>query len=93
MNYTEADFERLVAEVEEQGGTLRTDQCKAKKYTWSGKSLAPQTIAGCGNPFRFDVPYEPYGGNLIQKVMVCAVEDNVGMWPRFRHVIQDKETG
>jgi hypothetical protein len=26
-------------------------------------------------------------------VKVCAVADNVGAWPRFRHAIKDKESG
>lgn len=29
------------------------------------------------------------GADLVLPVRVCAVEDNVGMWPRFAHTMQD----
>jgi hypothetical protein len=32
---------------------------------------------------------EMAGTALALPVRVCAIEDNVGMWPRFRHVITD----
>lgn len=30
------------------------------------------------------------GLGVLLPVTVCAVEDNLGMWPRFRHVIKDR---
>ena len=93
MVYTEADFQRLVGAVEEQSGQHLNDQCKAKTYRWTGTNEQPRVIEGCGNHMMFDVIYEPYNeGNVVQTVKVCAVDDNVGMWPRFRHSIQDKDS-
>lgn len=33
------------------------------------------------------------GTSFALPVRVCAVADNVGMWPRFQHAMRDKETG
>jgi hypothetical protein len=93
MVYTEADFQRLVAALEDQGGQHLNDQCKAKTYRWTGTNEQPRVVEGCGNHMLLDVQYEPYqDGSVVQSVTVCAVDDNVGMWPRFRHAIKDSES-
>jgi hypothetical protein len=50
-----------------------------------------------GNPIFVIVAHEgeaDAGGSVAtaDTVKVCAVADNVGMWPRFRHAIQDPES-
>jgi hypothetical protein len=90
VNYEADDFLRLMEEVEFQGGVHRDETCSAKKYAFVGDKAKPVVIAGCGNLSLFEVPYakEPKAGAAAQGVVtVCAVDDDMGRWPRFQHVI------
>lgn len=80
MNYSQDDFFELMDAVEAQQGTHLDEQCVAKKYIFSGKKIQPLTYPGCGNSALFMVPYE---GGKEPEVKVCAVDDDMGRWPRF----------
>lgn len=94
MNYEQEEFFALVEAVEYQGGELLDELCKSRKYTFTGDKAKPITLAGCGNQSLFRVPYEAYGIRLdeegselveagLHPVVVCAVDDDMGRWPRF----------
>jgi hypothetical protein len=149
MNYTNADFIRLMTEIENQGGEHLDDLCDDQKYSYETKE-GPKTVftPGCGNETMFHVAYDPFstvmvpepamepdperegrshrakteldptdttferegrkqrrrpiivlvereaevpagGVGVLGAARVCAGHDNVGSWPRFRHVIKD----
>lgn len=82
MRYTQDELIELMDAVEEQGGTHLDDRCKAKKYTFVGDKVNPVILAGCGNELLFEVPY--VGSNdAAESLTVCAVDDDMGKWPRF----------
>lgn len=87
MNYSQEEFLRLMEAVEEQGGEHLDDLCSAKTYEFTGKELARVTLPGCGNTSLFAVPYDALAkdGTEVgpQPVTACAVDDNMGAWPRF----------
>lgn len=87
MNYEQDEFFELIEAVEQGGGVLLDDLCKAKTYQWSGSKGKPVTLAGCGNQALLQIPYDALDvrGNEqgVHPVVVCAVDDEVGKWPRF----------
>jgi hypothetical protein len=87
MNYDQEEFFDLIEAVESQGGELLDEMCKSIKYEFSGKESKPVTIAGCGNTSIFKVPYNALdikGKEVgLHPVVVCAVDDDIGKWPRF----------
>jgi hypothetical protein len=82
MRYSQDEVIELMDRVEEQGGEHLDDQCTARRYSFVGDKMKPVTLPGCGNSLLFDVPYT--GENEKQEsVVVCAVDDDMGKWPRF----------
>lgn len=74
--------------VEDQGGEHLDEQCKARRYEFSGGKSKPVTLPSCGQSALFMIPVElpddeMTGVMLPEPVKVCAVEDLVGLWPRF----------
>lgn len=80
MNYSQDEFFELMDQVEAQGGTHLDEMCKAKTYEFTGDRIKPATLPGCGNVALFDVPFLD---NSSDGVTVCAVDDDMGKWPRF----------
>lgn len=90
-------------EVEYQGGVHLDATCDNQEYEWVGEGEVTQAAAAgagggisldnCGNASLFIVPYarEPKAGNTAEmgEVRVCAVDDDLGRWPRFQHVIEE----
>ena len=136
MNYSNADFLRLMDEVENQHGEHLEDICGGQEYSYEMPDGSKKThfTAGCENESMFHVGYDPYAtvmvpepvlepdptrdgrshrakkdddGNpiivlverkaeillaskgVLAAARVCAGHDNLGSWPRFRHVIKD----
>lgn len=91
MKYTVDQLSSLIEEVEAQGGEIIEEMCSSKTYELTGDKLKPVTLAGCGEFTLMEIPYEARNtkGDEIgfQPVRVCAVDDNVGMWPRFEDSI------
>lgn len=87
MTYDHEEFFDLVELVESQGGELLDDMCKARRFNLTGNKTKPITIAGCGNQTLFRVPYEALDKKGkeagLHPVVVCAVDDDMGRWPRF----------
>lgn len=87
MNYTETEFENLMTAVRNEGGEHLDRQCKARTYDFSGPQTKPVTIGACGNSTIFKLPYEALSKSgatvTLHSVEVCAVDDDIGRWPRF----------
>lgn len=103
MRYHPDDFYRLMEAVEEAGGMQIERRCEPTKIRLKAPNargeMKPKTFftAGCQQNALFAVPYEvPQGrlGTKMQKAgagvaIVCAVDDDMGRWPRFAHVIEE----
>jgi hypothetical protein len=87
MNYEQEEFFELIERVEDQGGELLEEICRARKYEFTGDKIKPVTLAGCSAQALFRLPYDALDvkGNEVgvQPVVVCAVDDSMGAWPRF----------
>jgi len=95
VDYKPDEFIALLEEVEHQGGALLNDPCEPSYFNLeqpdaSGKlKLRKLSTTGCGNDCRMGVPYQPPEGTTgAAFVAACAVDDNMGDWPRFRHAIK-----
>lgn len=103
MQFHPDDFDRLAAEVERQGGTSLPGAHNARRIYM--KAVGPDgtekhqdafTI-GCGREARFLVPYglpQSKLGKAMEKrgagiVEVCAVDDDMGKWPRFQDAMKE----
>lgn len=103
MNYHPDDFLRLLEGVEAEGGAMLPDRCRATKYALripdadSELRFRDFFTTGCGQDTRFVLPYKLPKGKLGEKmesrggglVTVCAVDDEVGKWPRYAHLIEE----
>lgn len=87
MNYSKDEFFDLMERTEAQGCTHTEKMCKARKYEFTGTKSKPITLSGCGNTTLFLVPYAGLDKNgkalPARTVEVCAVDDDMGRWPRF----------
>lgn len=144
MRYTDADFIRLMTEIEGQGGMHLNELCGGEEHTFIMPDGKERThfARGCENESMFHVDYDPYSTVMVPEpvlepnpergnqshrakmerdpsdptgkrkrpivqiversghypaggpspVRVCANDDNVGMWPRFKHVIKDAKS-
>jgi len=103
LQYHPDDFLRLSDEVERQHGTSvpgphNPRRLRMKATDADGEERWQDAFtAGCGQETRFLVPYAlPQGklGKAMEKrgagvVEACAVDDDMGKWPRFANVIQE----
>lgn len=87
MDYMQDEFFDLVERVEDEGGELLDDICKNRKYDFTGDKIRSVVLAGCGNQSLFVVPYDALDIKGKEAgphpVLVCAVDDDMGRWPRF----------
>lgn len=65
-------------QAEAQGIEHLDELCLPKEYEFGGNAT-PVTLRGCGNSSMFAVPYGKDG----EPAKVCAVDDDMGRWPRF----------
>lgn len=93
MNYSKDQFFALMEAAEEQGGELLDEVCDARTYSFTGSRSKKVTFPMCGNSTIFDIPYlEDSDAPLLvgagptaqPRIKVCAVDDGLGLWPRFR---------
>lgn len=87
MEYTFDELAQLVEAVEEQGGELTDLTCTDRVVKLTGPNAKPAKLRYCRNDTIFEVPYEAAdkeGRSMgLQPIQVCAVDDNMGAWPRF----------
>lgn len=98
--YHPDDFIRLTETVEQQGGARLEEACvpsmfKLKVPDHSGDMRWKRFhTSGCRNHSRFVVQYDP--GEEVSEthpsgglMTACAVDDDMGKWPRFAHAMQE----
>ncbi len=86
MKIDPAEWHAFVVRAEDQDCEQLDDICSHRKYVMTGDKHGqkPVTLAGCGNSVLFVVPYvSTLAHHSNESVTVCAVDDNVAMWPRF----------
>jgi hypothetical protein len=88
VEYQQDEFFALMEQVEDQGGDHLPERCKAQRYTFTGDQIKPVTLPSCGNETLFSIPYVGEK-DKPSAITVCAVDDNMGMWPRFAGVMND----
>lgn len=87
MNYHPDDFIALTEEVRAQGGADLPDVCTGREIAYKiGKVTRPVKTTECGNQSMFAVSYQTNDRVIPGPAFarVCAVDDAVGAWPRFR---------
>lgn len=86
MRIEAAAWNSFAKAADDQGCEHLDELCSARKYTMTGdkRGQKPVVIGGCGNSVLFAVPYESPLANIRDAdIKVCAVDDNLPMWPRF----------
>ncbi len=84
MNYSKEDFFALIEAAEGQGGQHLDKVCEARAYEFVGDiKPPPMELSACGNSALFEIPYESSFAGIAGVVKVCAVDDDMGRWPRF----------
>lgn len=103
MRYDPDDFLALLEEVERKGGAHLPDPCLPQEFKirlpdGSGKKRTRRAFtSGCGKDMRMVIPYDPVAKTDEERkgmlkrgagfVTVCAVDDDLGKWPKFAHVM------
>lgn len=85
MNYDPDEFLELEVAIEAQGGIALPETCTGHTIKYkASRGRAHQRIqtSHCGNNCKFSVPYLGEAEKLGH-VTACAVDDNMGDWPRF----------
>ena len=86
MDYSKPEFFDLMERVDEQDGEHLDEQCRMKTYEFCGDELPERAkrLPGCGESALFMIPYAGITGTKDNgPVKVCAVDDDMGRWPRF----------
>jgi hypothetical protein len=67
MNYSNADFIRLMTEIEDQGGEHLDETCGGQEYEYTMQDGTVKThfTAGCENETMFHVAYDPYATVMV----------------------------
>lgn len=86
MTYSPEQFFELIQAVEAEGGSLTEDLCRARQYSMTGKEGKPFSLRGCNNTAIFRVPYDL--GDTLGEITLCAVCDDLGLIPRFAHIME-----
>ncbi len=104
MRYHPDDFLRLIGKVEEEGGAQADGKCVGRKLRLKNEKgmLTEFLTTGCQKEARFLVPYSkppfptaagqglgPRAPKAVGVALVCAVDDDMGLWPRFKSAIQE----
>lgn len=95
MKYSQDEFLELMERVEYQGGSFLDDvhEKRVVRIPKQAEKGRRSTIElGCGHQSLFEIPYElenPGPAGELGIIRVCAVEDDVGKWPRFQKEPED----
>lgn len=87
MMYSREEFFALIEAVEDDGGEHLDKTCEVRRYEFVGSKSKPFIPPSHRDPTLFLVPYEAADKRGLemgtQAVEACAVEDDMGRWPRF----------
>ena len=83
MKYSQEEFFDLMERVENEGGEHLDDICGVRQYTFSGPHTKPLTDPGHGEVTLFKIPYLHEDDSTAGELTVCAVDDDMGRWPRY----------
>jgi hypothetical protein len=83
MHYEQAEFFRLMESIENQGGVHLDEAHENVFHTkLAGDHVKGIEIGYCNESALFEVPYTGEDG-VVTDIRVCAVDDRMGLWPRF----------
>lgn len=86
MFYSQQELVRLLDEVERQGGEHLDEAHENIIHgKLSGDKARGYEATYCGESMLFVLPYKSFVGEEQQSVTVCANDDLMGLWPRFRN--------
>lgn len=94
MKFHPDDFLALMSLVEAGGGALADGLCIGQKFRLKQPNVKGDAryqeffTTGCGKETRFLVPYKKQGADSTGLAVVCAQDDNMGMWPRYKAALQ-----
>lgn len=87
MYYEQNEFFRLMEAIEAQEGVHLDETHDISHYDFTGKDPMPddlRVIRNCGQSALFEVPYAaPDETDESKTLTVCAVDDRMGLWPRY----------
>lgn len=84
-----------MAAIEADGGSHVQEKHMGTEFelefpTPRGKRKRKFRTAACKQEALFDIPYDD-GKGRAASVRVCAVDDNVGAWPRFAGAVSRED--
>lgn len=86
MYYERDEFFRLMEAIEAQEG-IHLDEVHENVYhgdLLNDSGRKGVEVVNCGGAALFEVPYEAVGElGVLTTLKVCAVDDRLGLWPRF----------
>lgn len=90
MKYDEKEFFSLLKEIKKQGGVHLDDE--VHEHVYHPHFVGPKSAKGytqtyCNSVALFDIPYLEQDNTVspaIESIKVCAVDDCIGLWPRFK---------
>ncbi len=94
--YNSGQFLALMDLVEADGGQHVVGPCTPYEYplevqSISGRETRTMKTTGCGKEARFMVPYPSGDGGAptMEMALVCAIDDAIGLWPRYNSIWED----
>ena len=93
MDYTNDEVLAVTHEVVRQGGVRLEDRCMPRDVVFHSPPYPRERVdrefsCGCGNALRFVIEYNGENGRAAL-VTACASCDDMGRWPRYKHVIDE----
>lgn len=83
MQYRQDEFFRLLEAIELDGGTHLDEAHENVFHTkLTGDHVKGMEVAYCNESALFEIPYEGEDGAVVS-IKACAVDDRIGLWPRF----------
>lgn len=94
MRYTDAQYTAVMDAIEASGGAKLPDPCIGEKIDYERKGRKfPLRTTECRNRTRAVVNYDPGEDEIKERgggyAPVCLMDDNVGLWPRFREAYRN----
>jgi hypothetical protein len=86
-SYSQAEFFRLMEEVIAQGGEHLDVVHEHIYHTELSGGPVTDALQGevkyCNEAALFELPYEPHGSDMLGTIRLCAIDDRMGLMPRF----------